>query len=196
MENLTENDFQRVADLLGIEVAVVKAVQAVETGGHGGFVAPGRPMILFEGHIFWRELKKRGLDPDRYVAGNENILYPKWEKGHYYGGMKEYERLEKAREIHKEAADASFMGMFRLYDSRLRYKYLKLFLMSFTTMPAGRFSMVLSKTWLNRLICCSFLMRCVMSFPNAHRLYSPSSLVTQKALPSMASTSGWRGRGS
>ena len=40
MGNLTENDFQRVADLLGIEVAVVKAVQAVETGGHGGFVAP------------------------------------------------------------------------------------------------------------------------------------------------------------
>ena len=80
MGNLTENDFQRVADLLGIEVAVVKAVQAVETGGHGGFVAPGRPMILFEGHIFWRELKKRGLDPERYVAGNENILYPKWEK--------------------------------------------------------------------------------------------------------------------
>lgn len=115
MENLTENDFQRVADLLGIEVAVVKAVQAVETGGHGGFVAPGRPMILFEGHIFWRELKKRGLDPDRYVAGNENILYPKWEKGHYYGGMKEYECLEKAREIHKEAADASTSwGMFQV----------------------------------------------------------------------------------
>ena len=36
MGNLTENDFQRVADLLGIEVAVVKAVQAVETGGYGG----------------------------------------------------------------------------------------------------------------------------------------------------------------
>ena len=58
MGNLTENDFQRVADLLGIEVAVVKAVQAVETGGHGGFVAPGRPMILFEGHIFWRVQQK------------------------------------------------------------------------------------------------------------------------------------------
>ena len=70
MGNLTENDFQRVADLLGIEVAVVKAVQAVETGGCGGFVAPGRPMILFEGHIFWRELKKRGLDPERYVTGD------------------------------------------------------------------------------------------------------------------------------
>ena len=76
MENLTENDFQRVADWLGVEVAVVKAVQTVETGGRGGFVAPGRPIILFEGHIFWRELKKRGLDPERYVVGNENIGLP------------------------------------------------------------------------------------------------------------------------
>ena len=70
-------------------------------------MAPGRPIILFEGHIFWRELKKRGLDPERYVVGNENILYPSWRREHYYGGIREYERLEKAREIHKEAADAS-----------------------------------------------------------------------------------------
>ena len=115
MENLTENDFQRVADWLGVEMVVVKAVQTVETGGRGGFVAPGRPVILFEGHIFWRELKKQGLDPEKYVAGNENILYPKWEKGHYYGGIREYERLEKARKIHKEAADASTSwGMFQV----------------------------------------------------------------------------------
>lgn len=115
MENLTENDFQRVADWLGVEMAVVKAVQTVETGGRGGFVAPRRPVILFEGHIFWRELKKQGLDPEKYVAGNENILYPKWEKGHYYGGIREYERLEKARKIHKEAADASTSwGMFQV----------------------------------------------------------------------------------
>ena len=104
-----------MADLFGVEVAVVKAVQAVEAGGYGGFVAPGRPVILFEGHIFWHELKKWGLDPEKYVAGNENILYPTWEKGHYYGGMKEYERLENAREIHKEAADASTSwGMFQV----------------------------------------------------------------------------------
>ena len=104
-----------MADWLGVEVAVVKAIQAVEAGGRGGFVAPGRPVILFEGHIFWRELKKRGLNPERHVAGNENILYPKWEKGHYYGGIREYERLEKAREIHKEAADASTSwGMFQV----------------------------------------------------------------------------------
>ena len=78
-------------------------------------MAPGRPIILFEGHIFWRELKKRGLDPERYVVGNENILYPSWRREHYYGGIREYERLEKAREIHKEAADASTSwGMFQV----------------------------------------------------------------------------------
>lgn len=41
MENLTENDFQRVADWLGVEVAVIKAVQTVETGGRGGLCGSG-----------------------------------------------------------------------------------------------------------------------------------------------------------
>lgn len=59
--------------------------------------------------------QKRGLDPEKYVAGNENILYPSWRREHYYGGIREYERLEKAREIHKEAADASTSwGMFQV----------------------------------------------------------------------------------
>ena len=49
------------------------------------------------------------------MAGNENILYPKWEKGHYKGGLREYERLEQARRINYEAADASASwGMFRV----------------------------------------------------------------------------------
>ncbi|WP_371413546.1 MULTISPECIES: N-acetylmuramidase domain-containing protein [Bacteroides] len=33
------------------------------------------------------------------MKGNENILYPKWEKGHYKGGIGEYDRLEQARKI-------------------------------------------------------------------------------------------------
>jgi len=71
----------------------VKVIECLQSRWSWG--APGRPVILFEGHIFWRELKKQGLDPEKYVAGNENILYPKWEKGHYYGGIREYERLER-----------------------------------------------------------------------------------------------------
>ena len=112
---LIDEDFPQVAELLGCEPAALKAVQQVETGGRGGFFSPGRPAILFEGHIFWTQLKKRGSNPEDYVKGNENILYPKWEKGHYKGGIGEYDRLEQARKINREAADASASwGMFQI----------------------------------------------------------------------------------
>lgn len=112
---LIDEDFTQVAELLGCEPAALKAVQQVETGGRGGFFSPGRPAILFEGHIFWTQLKKRGSNPEDYVKGNENILYPKWEKGHYKGGIGEYDRLEQARKINREAADDSASwGMFQI----------------------------------------------------------------------------------
>lgn len=112
---LIDEDFTQVAELLGCEPAALKAVQQVETGGRGSFFSPGRPAILFEGHIFWTQLKKRGSNPEDYVKGNENILYPKWEKGHYKGGIGEYDRLEQARKINREAADASASwGMFQI----------------------------------------------------------------------------------
>lgn len=112
---LTDEDFTQIAELLGCEPAALKAVQQVETGGRGGFCSPGKPAILFEGHIFWTQLKKRGSNPEDYVKGNENILYPKWEKGYYKGGIGEYDRLEQARKINREAADASASwGMFQI----------------------------------------------------------------------------------
>lgn len=115
MSTLTEQDFRLVATSLNVEVATLKAVQQVETAGRGGFFVPGKPALLFEGHIFWAQLKKRGISPEEYVVGNETILYPKWTKAHYFGGIKEYTRLEKARVIHPEAADASASwGMFQL----------------------------------------------------------------------------------
>lgn len=112
---LIDEDFTQVAELLGCEPAALKAVQQVETGVGEVFFSPGRPAILFEGHIFWTQLKKRGSNPEDYVKGNENILYPKWEKGHYKGGIGEYDRLEQARKINREAADASASwGMFQI----------------------------------------------------------------------------------
>ena len=86
---LKEEDFIRAADTLQVEVATVKAVQEVETGGRGGFFASDKPAILFEGHIFWSQLKKMGLNPEDYQKGNEDILYPKWTKDHYKGGKGE-----------------------------------------------------------------------------------------------------------
>lgn len=113
--SLSEQDFQRAADCLGIEVATIKAVQEVESGGRGGFLPSRRPPILFEGHIFWRELKNRGIDPRSVQAGNEDIVYEQWTRSYYLGGEKEYHRLEKALKIHEEAALASASwGMFQI----------------------------------------------------------------------------------
>lgn len=104
---LTEVDYKKVAELLDVEEAAIKAVLEVETGSRGGFLAIGKPMILFEGHIFWRQLKNRGINPARYQKGNEDILYSKWTRAYYKGGVRAYERLERARAIHREAADSS-----------------------------------------------------------------------------------------
>lgn len=112
---LTEEDFNLTSKLLGCETAALMAVHKVETEGRKGFCAPGKPTILFEGHIFWKQLENKGIEPTKYVVGDEDILYPKWKRGYYKGGINEYERLEKARSINQEAADASASwGMFQI----------------------------------------------------------------------------------
>lgn len=98
----------------GVEPAVIMAIQTVESGGNG-FFSDGRPKILFEGHIFWKELKKAGKDPNALRSGNENIIYPKWDSSQYSGGTKEYDRLARAEKIHKEAAyKATSWGEFQI----------------------------------------------------------------------------------
>lgn len=112
---LNDSDFVRAAASLGVDVATVKAVQQVETGGRGGFLALNRPYILFEGHVFWRELTKAGKKPEQYMHGNEDILYEKWTKEHYKGGMGEYDRLTRALRIdERAAASATSWGLFQI----------------------------------------------------------------------------------
>ena len=64
---LTDADINFVAQQLGVEPACVKAVYTVESSGKG-FLSNGDPKILFEGHIFWRQLKKLGIDPAPLAA--------------------------------------------------------------------------------------------------------------------------------
>ena len=115
VRGITDEDFRKAASLLECDTAALKAVQQVETGGKGGFFSDGRPMILFEGHIFWKQLRLRGIDPHRYAGDNPDIVYEKWTKAHYKGGVKEYDRLERARAINEDAANASASwGMFQI----------------------------------------------------------------------------------
>ena len=111
---ISESDYERAAKILRVEVAAIKAVKEVEAGG-SGFFRTGYPKILFEGHIFWRELKKVGIDPSKITAGNEDIIYPKWTRSHYAKGINEYTRLNKAEKIHESAARSSASwGLFQI----------------------------------------------------------------------------------
>ncbi len=93
---LGEEDIVNFADEYGLEIAVVKAVNEVESLG-GGFLIDGRPRILFEGHVFWRQLSNAGVNPSNYVNNyTKNVLYPSWTRSYYEGGSKEYSRLDKA----------------------------------------------------------------------------------------------------
>ncbi len=113
-KKLTAAQIINTAKRLGVEGAAIKAVVAVESSG-SGFLKSGKPKILFEGHIFWRELEARLINPKRLVRGNEDILYERWTREHYRGGEGEYDRLRKAVKIHEEAALASASwGLFQV----------------------------------------------------------------------------------
>jgi len=124
---LSEKDLLTVAEDLGVELAVIKAVNEVESSGQG-FLG-NKPKILFEGHVFWRRLKEHGLDPNKFVAGNENILYSRWTREHYFGGAREHERLDKAKKIHENAAlESASWGLFQIMGyhwKSLGYKSVK-----------------------------------------------------------------------
>ncbi|EZH73636.1 hydrolase [Aquimarina atlantica] len=117
---LSEQDVEDFADRFGLELAMVKAVNEIESNGKG-FLVSGRPRILFEGHIFWKELEKRGVTPSQYVSEyTKNVLYKKWTKVHYKGGAGEYDRLEKAAGMsddpafHEAAYSSASWGAFQI----------------------------------------------------------------------------------
>lgn len=97
---LSEADFQRAARTLRCEIAGIKAVAEVEARGDG-YLASGRPKILFEAHVFSRETRHA------YDRTHLDISSPTWNRALYKGGEKEYERLERAMALDIPAALAS-----------------------------------------------------------------------------------------
>ncbi|WP_435579149.1 N-acetylmuramidase domain-containing protein [Gilvibacter sp.] len=117
---LSEQDLIDFAAKYNLELAVVKAVNEVESSGKG-FLIDGRPRILFEGHIFWKQLAKRDLNPEDFVTDfTKNILYKSWTKSFYEGGEQEYDRLEKAAgmsdvdAVHDAAYCSASYGAFQI----------------------------------------------------------------------------------
>jgi hypothetical protein len=112
---LSEKDFCEMSQQLGVEVAALKSVVEVECSSRGGFLADGRPRILFEGHIFWKRLQERGIDPQKLAPLHPTILYPRWERTHYRGSTGEWERFAEAAAISPEAAvESASWGLFQI----------------------------------------------------------------------------------
>lgn len=95
---LTDIDVARVGPLIGVGEDEVRAVMEVETAG-GGFDKAGRPKMLFEPHVFWREL---GTGPRRDVAAAQGLAYAKWGSSKY--PTDSYPRLALAMKIDVTAA--------------------------------------------------------------------------------------------
>ena len=113
---LSKEQFVTEATLLGCETEVVMAVAKVESNGNG-FQTDGQPKILFEGHIFWKQLLKAGVNPEKIQTGNEDILYPVWnpEKVRPLYNMDQYQRLNKAKAInHGAALKSASWGAFQI----------------------------------------------------------------------------------
>lgn len=84
---LIVRDYAKAADLLNVEVAVIRAVVEVETAG-SGFLPDGRPKILFERHWFYK-LTPLPVSKSRPDLSNPN-------PGGYLGGIREWDRLNDA----------------------------------------------------------------------------------------------------
>jgi hypothetical protein len=109
---LTSEDIVAAAKSIGCEVAALRAVIGVESRG-AGFDARDRPIILFEPHVFYRQLEKRPratYDQGLNRAVMAGLAYKAWRRGNYPGGSPlqqsdaNYARLSRAMAIHPESA--------------------------------------------------------------------------------------------
>lgn len=106
-ESLTDEDFEIVANELGVEVATIKAVVRIEAGSAmQGFWAPGVPVVNYSKSLFNRYRKK--------VKGrkDKDAVVPEGLKGY---ALREWTSLINARKINAEAADlGTYWGMFQI----------------------------------------------------------------------------------
>ncbi|WP_257755311.1 N-acetylmuramidase domain-containing protein [Burkholderia glumae] len=110
--HLTDADLQRAADGLQVDLAAVRAVNEVESKG-AGFLPDGRPVILYERHIMYRQLAAAGLDADALAAKYPALVNPK--PGGYAGDAAEYARLASASQISAACAlEATSWGAFQI----------------------------------------------------------------------------------
>lgn len=100
---LAPGDIEAAADALGVPRAALVAVLAVEARGTG-FDAAGRVIILYEPHVYYRQLKVLGPGKLMYAEAL-GLAYPRrGTKPYPIGQDAQYQRLDQAVQINREAA--------------------------------------------------------------------------------------------
>tara|TARA_R110000851_G_scaffold325604_1_gene493715 strand:- start:29738 stop:30433 length:696 start_codon:yes stop_codon:yes gene_type:complete len=97
-KRLADIDLPTIGAIIGVGEDEIHAVIDVEARG-GGFDKKGRPKMLFEPHIFYRQLGP-GWQRDRAVK--EGLAYKRWARGNYPSDS--YPRLHEAMKIGQDAA--------------------------------------------------------------------------------------------
>lgn len=109
---MRESDLVAAAKQLGVPLASIKAVNAVESNG-SGFLPDGRVSILFERHVFYARLPTHGVDPAPHALRFPGIVNPK--RGGYAGGAAEHARLATAAQVCRAAAlESASWGAFQI----------------------------------------------------------------------------------
>lgn len=107
---LTRDDYAAVAQMLGCEVEAVQAVVQVESGRLGAFAADGKPVILYEPHIFSRRTNRR------FDVSHPSISYRSWDATKYPRTQEgRWDQLRDAYALAPEDAVASASyGLFQI----------------------------------------------------------------------------------
>jgi hypothetical protein len=109
---LQHSDLVWAAGVLQVPVAAVMAVNEVESRG-SGFFSNNRPAILFERHIMRRRLVHHNIDPAPHIQRLPNIVNTA--TGGYIGGVREYDRLDQAKAIHRPSGiESASWGLFQI----------------------------------------------------------------------------------
>lgn len=113
---LTNEDYRRVADSLGVEPASIKAVASIEAGAsRRGFYDLAKPVINFDLNVYRNFAKRNGLNLTKYTKSHAVIFNrPNISR---YGSYQQAQqaRLDAAMSIDSiTAIFGTFWGMFQL----------------------------------------------------------------------------------
>ncbi|MVM35932.1 DUF3380 domain-containing protein [Spirosoma sp. HMF4905] len=108
---LTSADYQQAAQNMNTEVAVIKAVTEVESGGRG-FLTDGRIVIRFEPHLFHRYTQSK------FDASHPQLSFKNLKPGYPTGVVQSWQLYDEAKVLNLQAARmATSFGLFQILGS-------------------------------------------------------------------------------